>query len=107
MTASFRQPPQAPADGRRSRDPCARIEILRDECDAIAKVAQPGDSLQDICTKLEAEGRPIIRQRVWRRITLMRHDLAEAGDIVLSKPDTHGNPAWAGRVAKVWAKHRL
>lgn len=74
----------------------------------IAQSAQPGDSLQKIASKLEeATGHPVQRQLVWRRIRLMRDDLAESGDRVIYFERASTHEATAGRVARIWAKYRL
>jgi glucose-6-phosphate dehydrogenase assembly protein OpcA len=83
------------------------VEILRDDCTAIARVAAPDDSVRDITKKLENEGRHVHHQMVWRRLTMMRDALAEAGDFVLSRESRPTRYPTAGRIARCWAKYQL
>lgn len=102
MSEPFRLP-QAPADGRRSRDAGQRVEVLRTECESIARLAAPEDSVEKIAEKLGT----LPASTVHRRIRLMRDDLAQAGDCFIpSDRDPRRTPV-AGRIARLWAKYRL
>lgn len=98
---------QAPADGRRTRDACQRAEILREDCEAIARLADPSDSTAKIKAKLEQQGLPLPLTTVGRRLDMMRDDLAQAGDVTIPPRDLPARMPRAGKIAKMWAKYRL
>lgn len=98
--------PQAPADGRRSRDVYQRAEILREDLVAIARVAEPADSVEDITSKLRSEGSDIPKTTVYRRLSLMDQHMREEGHPCVPQSRTDRTPR-AGRVARAWAKYEL
>jgi len=83
---------------------------LQADCVLIATVAHERDSLADIVERLHELGVEAPRQRIYRRVQLMRRDLASTGDTLpltaarRERGDCRPN---AGFIARSWAKHRL
>lgn len=98
--------PQAPADGRRSRDVYQRAEILHEDLVAIARVADPADSVEDITSKLREEGQDIPKTTVYRRLCMMDQHMREEGHPAVPQSRSDRTPR-AGRVARAWAKYAL
>jgi len=88
----------------------ARVTALRGDLVLIARIALEGDSLQDIVERLHKAGVECYRQKVARRVALMRDDLVSTGERLppAAARRESGNPTPnAGLIARSWAKHRL
>lgn len=83
---------------------------LKADCVLIATVAHERDSLADIVERLHEIGIDAPRQRVYRRVMLMRRDLAATGDtlpLAAARRERGDSRPNAGFIARSWAKHRL
>ena len=100
--------PQSP-HLRHCNELAVRLIVMHKEIVQIAQVARETDSLRDIVVRLQDIGIEVYRQRVARRVWLMREDLVSTGERLplgavreASKPTPN-----AGLIARSWAKHRL
>jgi hypothetical protein len=76
----------------------------------IASVAHERDSLADIAERLAEMGVEAPRQRVYRRVLLMRRDLEASGNtlpLTAARRAPGDNKPNAGFIARSWAKYRL